>query len=124
MNIYKRCVNLSTYITVYLCHCYKKCVTWLIWLPSFSQVGHSSILKYIPLYFGEDEENSKNTVKKKQLILVDGYISAEFFGSFYYDQVYTFQLLILFFALFHGYFSHDIPYDYVGSFTKWTLHHL
>jgi hypothetical protein len=74
-------------------------------------------LKYIPLYFSEDEENIKGATKKKQLILVDGYISAEFFGTFYYDQVYTFQLLISFFAPFHGYFSHAMPYDYDSSFT-------
>jgi hypothetical protein len=34
-------------------------------------------LEYIPLYYGEDEENSKGTVKKKQLMLVDGHISPQ-----------------------------------------------
>jgi hypothetical protein len=34
-------------------------------------------LEYIPLYYGEDEENSKGAVKKKQLMLVDGHISPQ-----------------------------------------------
>jgi hypothetical protein len=74
-------------------------------------------LKYIHLYFGEDEENIKGAAKKKQLMLVDGYISAKFIGTFYYNQVYTFQLLISFFTPFYGYFSHAMPYNYASSFS-------
>jgi hypothetical protein len=33
-------------------------------------------LEYIPLYYGEDEENSKGAIKK-QLMLVDGHISPQ-----------------------------------------------
>jgi hypothetical protein len=86
------------------------------------RVGRSSILKYIPLYFGEDEENIKGAAKKKQL--VDAYISAKFFGTFYYDQVYTFQLLIMFFTQFHGYFSHAMSYDYASLFAAQKVHRL
>jgi hypothetical protein len=42
-----------------------------------------TILKYIPLYFDEDEENIYGAVRKKQLILADGYIIAQTFGDFY-----------------------------------------
>jgi hypothetical protein len=56
----------------------------------------------------------KGAAKEKQLILVDDYTSAEFFSNFYYDQVYSFRLLISFFTPFHGYFSHAMPYDYAS----------
>jgi hypothetical protein len=69
-----------------------------------------TILKYIPLYFDEDEENIYGAARKKQLILADGYITAQTFGDFYYNQVHTFQLPVPFSTQFHAYFSYAIQH--------------